>query len=143
VDFDLRHITSDDFKFLYDLLLDRDPRINISHKSMPTYEEHCKYWLSRPYVWDRLIWCGPERSGYCYVTQHSEIGIFLASNYQGKKIGPAVIRTILDKFKSFRLLANISPFNGRSRRFFESLGFKLIQMTYAVEPPSATAEERQ
>ena len=31
-----------------------------------------------------------------------------------------------------RLLANINPLNERSIKMFESLGFKLIQLTYAI-----------
>ena len=32
-----------DYKFLYELLLQRKKLVNISHKKMPTYEEHVKF----------------------------------------------------------------------------------------------------
>ena len=36
--FSLKSVTNSDVKFLFDLLKERDPRVNISHKKMPTYE---------------------------------------------------------------------------------------------------------
>ncbi|SVB98178.1 uncharacterized protein METZ01_LOCUS251032, partial [marine metagenome] len=36
-------IKNTDYEFLYDLLLQRNPDANISHKKMPTYEEHVNF----------------------------------------------------------------------------------------------------
>ena len=40
---------SDDTKFLFEFLKDRDSRVNISHKKMPTYASHVKFIESKPY----------------------------------------------------------------------------------------------
>ena len=44
----LKKVTKNDFDFLYELLKSRDPRTNISHKSMPSFEEHIKFVKSKP-----------------------------------------------------------------------------------------------
>ena len=38
-----------DAGFLFELLLQRSSKENISHKKMPTYEEHIKFIISKPY----------------------------------------------------------------------------------------------
>ena len=38
-----------DADFLFELLLQRSSKENISHKKMPTYEEHIKFIISKPY----------------------------------------------------------------------------------------------
>ncbi len=35
----LKSVTNSDVKFLFDLLKERDPRVNISHRKMPTYSQ--------------------------------------------------------------------------------------------------------
>ena len=39
----LKQITENDMLFLYELLKNKDPNSNISHKKMPTYDEHVKF----------------------------------------------------------------------------------------------------
>ena len=46
---ELRAVSKSDYRFLYNLLKERDPRANISHKKMPTYNEHVMFVSSRPY----------------------------------------------------------------------------------------------
>ena len=46
----LKNITKNDFMFLYELLSERDPVANISHKQMPTYDEHIRFVTSKPYL---------------------------------------------------------------------------------------------
>ena len=38
----LKSVTGNDFNFLYELLSDRKPNENISHKKMPTFPQHKK-----------------------------------------------------------------------------------------------------
>ena len=45
----LTKITNSDARFLYLLLMERDPKTNISHRKMPTYNEHRKFIASKPY----------------------------------------------------------------------------------------------
>ena len=46
----LNQVTKNDTLFLYDLLKNKDPNANISHKKMPSYDEHVKFVMSKPYT---------------------------------------------------------------------------------------------
>ena len=45
----LKSVTNSDVEFLFDLLKERDTRANISHKKMPTYDEHVNFVKSGPF----------------------------------------------------------------------------------------------
>jgi len=126
----LKNVTKNDFKFLYDLLSERDSRINISHKRMPTYDEHVKFIESDPYLKWYIIYKNGKKIGSVYLSKQNEIGIFLKSNAQGKGIGKNVLNLVMEKNGPGRYLANINPQNKMSLLFFKNQGFNLIQHTY-------------
>ena len=45
----LKTVNKTDYEFLYDLLKNRNPRANISHKKLPSFAKHIKFIESRPY----------------------------------------------------------------------------------------------
>jgi hypothetical protein len=73
---DFQIIKNTDYEFLYDLLLQRNPDANISHKKMPTYEEHVNFVKSSPYSKWYIIEVDGKRAGTIYLTKQNEIGIF-------------------------------------------------------------------
>jgi RimJ/RimL family protein N-acetyltransferase len=124
------HRVKEACKILYDLLKTRTPDVNISHKEMPSYDEHRKFFASCPYrEWD-LIQVDDAWIGAIYLTYSSEIGIALFPDYRGKHYGPDAITMFMSKHPTARFLANINPNNEVSIKAFQSLGFKLIQHTY-------------
>lgn len=126
----LKNINKSDFQFLYELLSERDPRANISHRKMPTYEEHVKFIMSSPYSKWYIIYYNNGKSGSIYLSKQNEIGIFIKKDMQGKGIGTGALKLIMKKNVSKRYLANISPKNKKSIEFFKKNGFKLLQYTY-------------
>jgi len=127
--------TEVDMDFLYNLLINRDPSINISHKKMPSFEKHCEFWKSKPYPQAEMI-LNPDVKvpiGYWYVTDRLEVGIFLHSLYQGRGLGHQVLKHIKRLNHRRRLVANINPSNCRSINLFQLNGFHHIQNTYALE----------
>lgn len=116
---------------LYDLLSERDiEKVGISHKRMPSYEEHIAFIRSEPYQ----AWYLIEDAGYVgsiYLTRQREVGLFIFIEQQGKGYGRLAIELLRAKHPG-KLLANINPANCRSIRFFETLGFEHIQNTYAL-----------
>ncbi len=113
--------------YLYAQLLEREPEANISHKGMPTVDEHLAFVRSNPYA----DWCLIEEQyivGATYLTDAGEIGIFIFKHSQGRGFGPMAVEMMMEKHPG-RILANISPANERSRAMFEKLGFTLIQHT--------------
>ena len=132
---------------LYRLLIERstedDASINISHRALPTPEQHMEFYLSRPYAYWDLIEYGEAFIGYVSMTQNNEIGVMLFQRWRGLRLGPEAVELFMTLYRpmpplagrrSGNWLANINPANEHSRKMFEKLGFRLIQHTFEKEP---------
>ena len=128
----LRLVSKSDYRFLYNLLKERDPSANISHKKMPTYHEHVLFVSSKPYLKWYVILYDTNKAGSIYVTSQNEIGIFIKKSFQDKKIGSIVLKKLIQKNPKKRYLANVSPKNKNSINFFKKNKFKLIQYTFEL-----------
>ena len=126
-------VSSNDIRFLYQLLKERDPRINISHKTMPSYSEHKKFVNSKPYDKWYIIKVKNKKIGSIYLTPQNEIGIFIKKNIQGQNLGKHALSLLISKNHRKRYLANVNPKNSKSIRFFKNNRFRLIQHTYELD----------
>ena len=133
LDIKLKSIAKSDHRFLYQHLKERNPSANISHKKMPTYAEHVRFVMSRPYSKWYIIIHRNKKIGTIYLTKQNEIGIFIKNKVQGKLIGQRVLKLLMEKNPRKRYLANVSPKNKKSIAFFKKNGFKLIQYTFELE----------
>jgi RimJ/RimL family protein N-acetyltransferase len=116
-------------RILYQLLEEREPDTSISHKAMPSWDEHVRFVESKPYQ----AWYFIEDDGIagaCYLSKQDEIGVFVFKHHQGRGCGTWAIMAIMLKHGRRRYLANINPCNTRSAEIFRNLGFKQIQATY-------------
>ena len=129
----LKTISKSDYRFLYNLLKERDSKVNISHKKMPTYAQHIKFIESRPYSKWYVIILNNQKIGSAYLSKQNEIGIFITKNKQRKKLGTSVLDMIIKKNHRKRYLANVNPKNKKSISFFKKNGFELIQHTFELE----------
>ena len=132
LDIKLKSIAKSDHRFLYQHLKERNPSANISHKKMPTYAEHVKFVMSRPYSKWYIIIHKNKKVGTIYLTKQNEIGIFIKNKMQDKLIGQKTLEILMEKNPRKRYLANVSPKNKKSSHFFTRNGFKLIQYTYEL-----------
>lgn len=133
-------------KFLYELLKEREPNQNISHREMPSYEDHVRFVDSHPYrEWFVIFeeWGSIETGpiGAIYLTNPpkpsqagNEIGIFISKAYRERGYGKQAVRLLMKMHPAERLLANIAPGNAESIAMFEKLGFKLCQHTFELRP---------
>ena len=128
----LRLVSKSDYRFLYNLLKERDPSANISHKKMPTYHEHVLFVSSKPYSKWYVILYGANKVGSIYITTQNEIGIFIKKSFQDKQIGSVVLKKLIQKNPKKRYLANVSPKNKNSINFFKKNKFRLIQYTFEL-----------
>jgi len=126
----LKRVTKGDYKFLFELLKERDPKANISHKKMPSYTNHAKFIESKPYTKWYVILNSKQKVGSIYLSKNNEIGIFLLKNFHGKNFGKTALEILMKKNPRKRFLANVSPKNKNSMDFFKKNGFKLIQYTF-------------
>ncbi len=129
---DLRLVTEKDFRFLYELLKEREPSTNISHRKMPTFKEHTNFVLSKPYSKWYIIYYGKNKVGSIYLSKENEVGIFIKKAFFMKEIGTNVLRLLMELNPKERFLANINPKNKKSIEFFKKNGFKLLQHTYEL-----------
>jgi len=129
----LSPVKTSDHKFLYELLLQRRPLANISHKRMPTYEEHVSFVKSEPYSRWYIITHKRKKIGSIYLTKQNEIGIHLMRDHEKKTVYLESIRKLMIENSRNRYLANISPLNKKYIQLFVGLGFKLIQHTYELD----------
>lgn len=131
---------------LWDVLVERstddDEHVNISHRKLPSREDHEK--LIDQHPWYKLFVLGyrDKYVGMVNITSFNEIGIFLLRRYQGQGLGELALRLVLARCTplpakpSVRVgyfLANINPENERSIHLFEKLGFRHISNTYSLE----------
>jgi|TARA_Y100000310_G_scaffold24287_1_gene23297 RimJ/RimL family protein N-acetyltransferase len=129
----IRRVVDSDIRFLFNLLKERSTAENISHKKMPTYNEHKKFVKSKPYSRWYIIIFSNKMAGSIYLTRNNEIGIFLKKEFRAKNIGKKTLEMIIQKNPRKRYLANINPKNRKSINFFKRNHFKLIQYTLELE----------
>ena len=127
---ELKSVTLDDAEFLYELLKQREGRVNISHRSIPTSTEHRDYIENHSYQSWNIIWVENNRVGNIYLTQRDEIGIFIDNKFQGRGYGSQALKQFMEKNGKKRYLANINPTHYKSIQFFGKHGFIHIQNTY-------------
>ena len=128
----LKAVSKSDYRFLYNLLMERDARANISHKKMPTYNQHVAFVSAKPYSKWYVILSDTNKAGSIYLTSQNEIGIFIKKSFQGKQLGNIALHKLIQKNPKKRYLANVNPQNKKSMHFFKNNGFKLIQYTFEL-----------
>jgi RimJ/RimL family protein N-acetyltransferase len=124
-------------RVLYDLLEERPAHANISHKKMPTWQNHCRFVANARVHGGYVDWCMVQNAagivGAVYLTARNEIGIAILREFQGHRYGPDAVVLMMKKHGPRKYLANISPANEHSLSMFQSLGFETIQHTLALE----------
>ncbi len=133
-DIKLKQVTLSDSKFLYELLKERVPTVNISHKQLPDYEQHKKFIKSSPYSKWYIINYSKRKIGSIYLSKQNEIGLFLKKDFQLKDLRQIALDSLIQKNPRKRYLANLNPKNKDSQKFFKNNEFRLIQYTYELIP---------
>ncbi len=135
----LRGVTEYDHEFLYHLLAERPAEANISHREMPTYDDHVAFVRSHPYFVWYIIEVDGAKAGSIYLTKQGqpgfagdEIGISVLAEHQRKGVASKAVRELMQLHPRKRYLANIAPKNRASKKMFESIGFDLLQHTYEL-----------
>jgi RimJ/RimL family protein N-acetyltransferase len=129
----LNKIKKEDYVFLHNLLAQRNSKINISHKRMPTWEEHVRFVKSKPYSKWYIIYNKDEKIGSIYLSKQSEIGIHLLKKYEKESIHLESIKKLMVLNSKIKFRANVSPKNKNYIMLFEKLGFEMVQHTYELD----------
>ncbi len=136
---------------LYDWLKERseeeDDYVNISHRKLPLYGDHVKFFTERPYrFWEFITAIDLADKdcplGYVSAGFDNTIGIMLARKYRGRGFGPQALQLFLETHEPNKAvpsirpgswIANINPKNERSIAVFGKAGFTHLQNTYILE----------
>ena len=128
----LREVSHSDYRFLYELLKNRNQQANISHKTMPTFEEHVEFVMSKPYYTWYVIEYTNKKIGSIYLSKQDEIGISFVDDSFHDQFGNHVIKLLTKKNPRKRYLANVSPLNKKLQNFFVNNGFTELEYTYEL-----------
>lgn len=132
----LKQVSKLDYDFLYNLLKERNPISNISHKKMPSFQSHIKFVSSKPYKKWYVIKMSNNSIGSIYLSYQNEIGFFLKKEYDDVTIANSVIKLLMKKNPLNEYFVNISPKNIKLIKFYKNLGFSLLQKTFKLEKNS-------
>lgn len=139
-------------KLLYKLLEERPKNSFISHKSMPTFQEHENFVRSHPFEWWYLIQVGDDYVGAIECTILNELGVAIFKEFQRKGYARDALRLFMDKHRPLpdiparrvgKWLVNVAHTNDIGRQFFYRLGFKQVQMTMVLENGKHTPEKKE
>ncbi len=119
----------DHMQILYGFLSERTPEQSISHKEMPSIEDHIDFVDSEPYLAWYFIVDDFQIVGSVYLTKQREIGISIGEDWRGCGYGSAAVKMLMERHPG-KFLANINPDNDVSIKFFAQFGAKHIQNTY-------------
>lgn len=126
-------------ELLYSLMQEREPYQSISHKELPTFDEHCVFVESRPYDSWWVICIDDTPVGAVYAVkdlfakrEYIYIGLFVLKQYKRMGLGHAALDWIKYLYPCKDIYANIARHNYDSQDFFESQGFKEISYTYKL-----------
>jgi len=128
---------------LWELMLERatEDSYNISF-TMPDRQSHEAFIARSPFAHWYLIQDDGAWIGYVSASWRNEIGIVLFQTYRGQGYGRAALEKLLKLARPFpakpgdspgHFVANINPENAQSIHLFQSLGFELIQHTFALK----------
>ena len=129
----LKQVTKNDTLFLYELLKNKDPSTNISHKKMPSYDEHIEFVMSKPYTNWYIIECDKKNVGSIYLSKQDEIGISIDNDYEYDKIARPALKLLVKLNPRKRYLVNVSPDDIRSQEFLLKNGFTGLEYVYEMK----------
>jgi len=129
----LKQVTKNDALFLYDLLKNKDPNANISHKKMPSYDEHVEFVMSKPYTNWYIIECDKKNVGTIYLSKQDEIGISINNDYEYDQIVKPALKLLMKLNQRKRYLANTSPKDVSAQEFLLKNGFTGLEYVYEMK----------
>ena len=129
----LKQVTKNDMLFLYELLKNKDPSTNISHKKMPSYDEHVEFVMSKPYTNWYIIECDKKNVGSIYLSKRDEIGISINNGFEYDQIVKTALKLLMKLNPRKRYLANVSPKDVRLQEFLLKNGFSGLEYVYEMK----------
>ena len=128
-------INESNLNFLYELLKARE--YSISHKEIPSFEEHYNFVQNHPYYKWFIIENNSNLIGSLYIHKDNSIGLDILNEFE--ILIPNVLSFLEKRYeplpyiKSLRsknFFLNISPKNKRMHDLLKSLGYEISQISF-------------
>ena len=137
---ELSHVTGsdDDIAYLYRQIKGR--KHSISHKQVPTYEEHAQFVKAHPYRNWFIVKDGPNHLGSVYIQFDNSLGLNLIDGISIDQLKQIIdmVQTLLSPLPAIPSIrfggyfCNISVSNVSLQNMLLSLGFEEKQRTYVL-----------
>lgn len=126
----IREVQEKDIDFIFELRNNEEIRKYMFNTEPLIYEKHVTYWKNRigkkepSYIIEKdEIKVGFVKLDHCNMEKKYFVSIVMDQKEQSKGIGKLAIKEIMKRHD--KIYAKIKPDNEKSKRMFESLGFKL------------------
>ena len=128
-------INENNLKFLYSLLKDRE--YSISHKEIPSFEEHSSFVKNHPYHKWFIVKNQSYLIGSIYIHKDNSIGLDIINQFE--LLIPDILYFLEKRYKplpyiksvrSKNFFFNISPQNHKLQNLLVSLGYEISQISY-------------
>ena len=128
-------INKSNLKFLYMLLKVRE--YSISHKEMPSFEEHSNFVQNHPYYKWFIIKIDSNLIGAIYIHKDNSIGLNILNQFE--KLIPDILSFLEKRYKplpyiksvrSKNFFLNLSPQNKRMHDLLISSGYEISQISF-------------
>jgi hypothetical protein len=139
IDFESVEKNDEHARVLYDLLLARDVKQNISHQSKPDYEEHENFVFNHPYRAWYLVKNGNEYIGSVNILESNTMGLYISvDNVAAIKKAVQFLKDQykpLPPIKSVRqkgFVINVAIGNTAMEKIILNLDGQAVQTTYLL-----------
>lgn len=129
----LREVSEDDFKFLFEILKERDSVTNFSNNNLPDFEQHVNFIKSNPYHKWYVIEDEKVKVGTINLDKENGIGTFILKKHQNKGYGINAIKELIKSNPRKKYYANINPENHNSIKLYTKCGFEHLYNHYELK----------
>lgn len=117
---------------LFQLLQERADHESISHRAMPTWDEHVAFVTSKPYKAWYLVCDRSYHAGAVFIGHDGTIGVGILSAHRRRGLGRKAVQEVM-KMHPGPYKARIAPGNVKSHALFQGLGFQVTHHVYEAK----------
>ena len=125
----LKEVTEGNAEFLYEMLKERDPTINVTHKKLPSFNKHLEFIKSKPYDAWYIIEIKSKPIGHIYIDNESRIGWFIKKEFKGFGFVIPAFEELKTLHKREKYFGKVNPNNFEAQNLLTKLKF-VLKNTY-------------
>ena len=125
----LKEVTEGNAEFLYEMLKERNPTINVTHKKLPLFNKHLEFIKSKPYDAWYIIEIKSKPVGHIYIDNESRIGWFIKKEFKGFGFVIPAFDELKTLHKRKNYLGKVNPNNFEAQNLLTKLKF-VLKNTY-------------